>query len=67
MADFSNLIATINTNIRTNGQELITGAVLNSVLLDMVATLGNIEFLTEAQYDALDTPNPSTIYYIYES
>lgn len=40
MADFSNLIAIINAQIRANGQELITGPVLNAVLLDMVEDLG---------------------------
>lgn len=40
MADFSNLIAIINAQIRANGAELITGPVLNAVLLDMVEDLG---------------------------
>lgn len=40
MADFSNLIAIINAQIRQNGAELITGQVLNAVLLDMVEDLG---------------------------
>ena len=40
MADFSNLIATIVANIRTNGTEAITGSVLQSVLIDMVNDLG---------------------------
>lgn len=36
MADFSALKATINANVKTNGNQDITGAVMNSVLKDIV-------------------------------
>lgn len=40
MANYSNLKSTIDTNIKTNGNEEITGAILNSVLNSMVSSLG---------------------------
>lgn len=40
MANYSNLKSTIDTNIKTNGNEEITGAILNSVLNSMVTSLG---------------------------
>lgn len=67
MADFDNLKEIIRENISTNGRQLITGSVLQAVLLAMVEVLGNIEFLTEAQYDALETKEADKIYYIYEN
>ena len=41
MANYSNLKSTIDTNIKTNGNEEITGAILNSVLNSMVSSLGS--------------------------
>lgn len=67
MADFDNLKEIIRENISTNGRQLITGSALQAVLLAMVEVLGNIEFLTEAQYDALETKEADKIYYIYEN
>ena len=40
MSQYNSLRATIDANIKTNGNEEITGAVLNSVLNAMVTTLG---------------------------
>lgn len=40
MADYSSLKATINANIKTNGNQEISGSVLNSVLNAMVTSLG---------------------------
>lgn len=40
MANYANLKATINANIKANGTEAITGPVLNSVLTAAVNTLG---------------------------
>lgn len=40
MSNYSNLKSTIDTNIKTNGNEEITGAILNSVLNSMVTSLG---------------------------
>lgn len=40
MSNYSSLKATINANIKTNGNQEITGAVLNSVLRTMVSSLG---------------------------
>lgn len=41
MSNYASLKATINANIKTNGNQEITGAVLNSVLNSMVTSLGN--------------------------
>lgn len=40
MSNYNSLKATINANIRKNGNQAITGAVMNSVLNAMVNTLG---------------------------
>lgn len=40
MADYSALKATIDNNVNTNGQQAITGAILNDVLNEMVDVLG---------------------------
>ena len=50
MADFSALKTAIQANIRTNGNEEITGAILQDILLSMVSTMGDgaINALTEA-------------------
>ena len=40
MANYSNLKSSIDTNIKTNGNEEITGAILNTVLNSMVTSLG---------------------------
>lgn len=41
MAEYSNLSATINAQIRANGVQAITGPVLNAVLTAMVNVLGD--------------------------
>lgn len=41
MAEYSNLSATINAQIRANGVQAITGPVLNTVLTAMVNVLGD--------------------------
>lgn len=40
MANYENLKATINANIKTNGNQEITGQVMNSVLIQMVDEMG---------------------------
>lgn len=57
MSNYSSLKATINANIKTNGNQEITGSVLNSVLNAMVNTLG-----AGYQYAGVATPssNPGT-------
>ena len=57
MSNYESLKATINANIRTNGNQEITGSVLNSVLNAMVNTLG-----AGYQYAGVSTPdtNPGT-------
>lgn len=40
MGNYSSLKATINANIKTNGNQEITGSVMNSVLTSMVNSLG---------------------------
>ena len=53
MSNYSSLKATINANIKTNGNEEITGQILNSVLTDMVNSLG-------AGYQYMGVATPST-------
>lgn len=57
MSNYASLKATINANIKTNGNQEITGSVLNSVLNAMVNTLG-----AGYQYAGVATPttNPGT-------
>lgn len=67
MAEFDNLRDVIRASIYANGRELITGSILQAVLLAMVDALGNIAFMTEEEYNALETKEAGKIYYIYES
>lgn len=53
MANYSNLKSAINSNITANGQELITGPVLNGVLQAMVTALG-------AGYQYMGTVTPDS-------
>lgn len=53
MSNYASLKATINANIKTNGNEEITGAVLNSVLTQMINSLG-------AGYQYIGVATPST-------
>ena len=52
MSNYASLKATINANIRENGNQEITGVVLNSVLNDLVDTMG-----AGYQYAGLATPS----------
>lgn len=68
MANYANIKATINAQIRQNGNEEITGPVLNSVLNAMVGSLGK-----GFTYMGLATPstNPGTpdenVYYLADT
>lgn len=53
MANYSNLLSNINQYIKTNGKEEITGAILNSILTNMVSSLG-------AGYQFMGVASPST-------
>ena len=53
MANYSNLKSAINSNITANGQELITGPILNGVLQAMVTALG-------AGYQYMGTVTPES-------
>ena len=56
MSDYSSLKATINANVKTNGNQEITGSIMNSVLNAMVNSLG-----AGYQFMGVATPtNPST-------
>ena len=57
MANYNNLKATINANIKANGNEEITGPILNTVLNQAVTTLGD-----GWSYKGIATPSmsPST-------
>ena len=57
MANYSNLIATINSAIRQNGNGEITGQLLQTTLAAMVASLGS-----GFQYKGVATPatNPGS-------
>lgn len=79
MANYTQLIKTINDNIKANGNQEITGPILNSVLNLMVnvmeeadgksvasETVRQIASLTQQEYDALETKDESTMYVIVE-
>lgn len=53
MSNYNSLKATINANIRTNGNEEITGSILNAVLTAIVDSLG-------AGYQFMGVATPST-------
>ena len=53
MSNYASLKATINANIKTNGNEEITGAIMNSVLTQMTDSLG-------AGYQFAGVATPST-------
>ena len=56
MSNYNSLKATINANVKTNGNQEITGSVMNSVLNAMVTTLG-----AGYQYAGVATPtNPGS-------
>lgn len=79
MANYTQLIKTINDNIKANGNQEITGPKLNSVLNLMVnvmeeadgksvasETVRQIASLTQQEYDALETKDENTMYVIVE-
>lgn len=79
MADYSDLRQAINDNIKTNGNQEITGSMLNSVLNLMVnvmeeadgksvasETVRQIASLTQQEYDALETKDENMMYVIVE-
>ena len=53
MSNYNSLKATINANVKTNGNQEITGSIMNSVLNAMVTTLG-------AGYQYMGVAIPST-------
>ena len=58
MANYANLKSTIDANVTTNGTEAITGSVLNSVLKQMVSTMGEAGYLYKGV--ATTSTNPGT-------
>ena len=65
MADYSALKATIDASINTNGQQAITGAILNDVLNEMVDVLGSgYTFLGVATISTNPTTPEGKAYYL---
>lgn len=65
MANYSNLKSTINTNIKTNGNEEITGAVLNSVLNSMVTAFADGYLLAGVANPLTNPGNPdNNVFYV---
>ena len=65
MADYSALKATIDASINTNGQQAITGAILNDVLNEMVDVLGEgYTFLGVATPTTSPTTPEGKAYYL---
>ena len=65
MADYSALKATIDASINTNGQQAITGAILNDVLNEMVDVLGEgYTFLGVATISTNPTTPEGKAYYL---
>lgn len=67
MSNYSNLKSTIDTNIKTNGNEEITGAILNTVLNSMVSSLGaGYQYMGVATTSANPgTPDAKVFYLAY--
>lgn len=67
MANYSELIATINDQIKANGNQEITGPVLNAVLQAMVSALGEgYQYMGVATPDTNPgTPDGKVFYFIY--
>lgn len=67
MANNSDLIQTINDSIKANGNQEITGPVLNSVLQAMVSALGEgYQFMGVATPDTNPgTPDSKVFYFVY--
>lgn len=65
MANYSELIATINDQIKANGNQEITGPVLNAVLQAMVSALGEgYQFMGVATPDTNPGNPDQNLYYI---
>ena len=65
MANYSELIATINDQIKANGNQEITGPVLNAVLQAMVTSLGEgYQFMGVATPDTDPGMPDGTVFYI---
>lgn len=65
MANYSELIATINDQIKANGNQEITGPVLNAVLQAMVSALGEgYQFLGVATPDTNPGAPDAKVFYI---
>ena len=65
MANYANLKATINANIKANGTEAITGPVLNSVLTAAVNTLGaGYQFMGVATTSTSPGTPDANVFYI---
>ena len=65
MANYSELIATINDQIKANGNQEITGPVLNSVLQAMVSALGEgYQFMGVASPDTNPGTPDEKVFYI---
>lgn len=65
MANYSELIATINDQIKANGNQEITGSVLNSVLQAMVSALGEgFQFMGVATPDTNPGTPDGKVFYI---
>lgn len=66
MANYSTLISQITTAISTNGQNLITGASLQAVLLQMVSELGQAGYIFGGVVNPGDSPasSDSNLFYV---
>lgn len=65
MANYSDLIQTINDNIKSNGNQEITGPVLNAVLQAMVSALGEgYQFMGVATPDTNPGTPDGRVFYI---
>lgn len=66
MANYSTLISQITTAINTNGQNLITGASLQAVLLQMVSELGQAGYIFGGVVNPGDSPasSDSNLFYV---
>lgn len=65
MSNYSSLKATINANVKTNGNQEITGQILNGVLTDMVGDLGKgYQFMGVATPSGSPASTDAPIFYI---
>lgn len=66
MANYAALKATIDADIRSNGEQLITGPVLNGVLTNILAVMGQAGFLFKGMAHPGDTPaaSDSNLFYL---